>query len=221
MEVGPRRQGVWCCCSPKRFQDLWQVAYTMRWLMAVMLGASLVPGIAQAQTGKGVGEGTKFGALREKAKVMFLFEERARHTDLVAALRTRIQRAGGRVRGVIGLVAVIADIEPGSVADIAAAKGVRKVYDRTTATPQSGDTQTLAAVAVHDAGGEIFKHTGDGFLAAFDDVGGALEKIHTLNQNAKACGHGHRRHHDGWFAQTIARSTDACSSMWHWRPTTL
>src|SRR5450432_638344 len=32
----------------------------------------------------------------------------------------------------------------------------------------------LAAAAVRDAGGEIFKHTGDGFLATFDDVEGAL-----------------------------------------------
>ena len=35
----------------------------------------------------------------------------------------------------------------------------------------------LAAVAVRDAGGEIFKHTGDGFLAAFDDVEGALDAM--------------------------------------------
>ena len=32
-------------------------------------------------------------------------------------------------------------------------------------------TTRCAATAVTDAGGEIFKHTGDGFLAAFDDVG--------------------------------------------------
>jgi predicted ATPase len=35
----------------------------------------------------------------------------------------------------------------------------------------------LAMAAVHDAGGEIFKHTGDGFLAAFDDVGVALDAM--------------------------------------------
>ncbi len=32
----------------------------------------------------------------------------------------------------------------------------------------------LAAGAVRDAGGDIFKHTGDGFLATFDDVKGAI-----------------------------------------------
>ena len=35
----------------------------------------------------------------------------------------------------------------------------------------------LAAFAVGDAGGEIFKHTGDGFLAVFDDVDAALDAV--------------------------------------------
>jgi hypothetical protein len=79
-------------------------------------------------------------------KVLILFNQKTRHIDRVAALRDRIEQTGGRVRAVIGLAGVIADIERGSSADIAATKDV-EIYNRTNAAPPSRDAETLAAVA--------------------------------------------------------------------------
>ncbi len=84
------------------------------------------------------------GTRREK--VLILFEENARHIDLVLTTRERIERTGGRVRAVIGLSGILADITPGSGADIAAEEGVQ-VYSGTIGMPRFADAETASAVA--------------------------------------------------------------------------
>ena len=84
----------------------------------------------------------------------------------------------------------------------------------------------LAAAAVSGSGGEIFKHTGDGFIAAFPDVSAAVAALTGYQQalaemsregnveiRSRVCIHlgpGEQRHND-WFGPTInhlARMTD-------------
>lgn len=88
---------------------------------------------------------TKFAPSRKK--VLILIAQKARHIDLVAALRGRIERTGGRVRAVFGLAGILADIELSSGAALAATKGVQGIYDRTIAAARPSDPQTLAVVA--------------------------------------------------------------------------
>lgn len=80
-------------------------------------------------------------------KVLILLEPKVRNINFVSALRERIQRANGRVRAVIGLDGIVADIETSSGPALVATKGVQGIYDRTTTPAKSSDSHTLLAVA--------------------------------------------------------------------------
>lgn len=83
----------------------------------------------------------------ETRKVLILFGESERHIDRVAALRTRIDERGGRVRAVIGLSAVIADVEARTVEELAKLDGVRAVHAGRVESERSGDAQSASAIA--------------------------------------------------------------------------
>jgi hypothetical protein len=85
-----------------------------------------------------------FGATR---KVFILFEQKTRHIDRIAALRARIDQLGGRTHAVIGLAAIIADVDPRASAQLARVEGVRAVHDRVVEAPAGSDVHTRAAVA--------------------------------------------------------------------------
>jgi hypothetical protein len=80
-------------------------------------------------------------------KVMVLFDEHARHIDLVARTRQRIEDSGGRVRAVIGLSAILADVAPDTDAELSAQDGVR-VYDGTNSLRSAGDAENASVVAL-------------------------------------------------------------------------
>jgi predicted ATPase/class 3 adenylate cyclase len=111
------------------------------------------------------------------------------------------------------------------MADIAGSSRLWNRYpERMSAALASHDA--LAAAAVRGAGGEIFKHTGDGFLAAFDGVESAVDAMVTYQRaladragagpieiRSRACVHfGAAEQRGGdWFGPTLnhlARLTD-------------
>jgi hypothetical protein len=105
------------------------------YLVVLLIAASLRADVPAAQV----------APLRKK--VFILINEKAPHLDRTAALRARIERAGGRVHAVIGLTGVVAEIEPGSRASLAAAEGVQEIFDGKMDATGSADAQTRAAVA--------------------------------------------------------------------------
>lgn len=121
------------------------VAVGAAWVLVLALLMAAGSARADAADRKAAASPPQTGAGLVPQKVLILFEEKARHIDRVAALRERIQQAGGRVRAVIGLAGVVADIERGSAARFAA-KGVQTVHQGAIG-PRSGDALTVATVA--------------------------------------------------------------------------
>ncbi|HYR26932.1 MAG TPA: PKD domain-containing protein [Thermoanaerobaculia bacterium] len=77
--------------------------------------------------------------------VLILFDEHERHIDLVRTTREQVKRVGGRVRTVIGLAGIVADLDPGSAAEIEASAGV-SIHSGPIAAPEFVDPATSAAI---------------------------------------------------------------------------
>jgi hypothetical protein len=87
------------------------------------------------------------GAATGSNRALILFAAEARHIDLVAATRHRVEQVSGRVRAVLGLSGLIVEVPPASRKALGREKGVRGVFHQAIAKAPANDPQTLAAVA--------------------------------------------------------------------------
>lgn len=114
----------------------------------LLLGASHLAGQGTGLSAKPAVNGPVHEPPPAREKVLILFAERERHIDRVVALRERIEREGGRVRAVLGLVGVIADVPPGSTLADAKSAGTQRVYRGMTVVAPQDDAETQTAIKV-------------------------------------------------------------------------
>ncbi|HJQ35740.1 MAG TPA: hypothetical protein VKB93_01245, partial [Thermoanaerobaculia bacterium] len=80
-------------------------------------------------------------------KSLILFDEDVRHIDLAETTRATIQRNGGRVRAVIGVSGILADLTPAALHEIAAISGIR-VYRGNDAADAARESDAETSLAL-------------------------------------------------------------------------
>lgn len=95
--------------------------------------------------------GQEIPRLEGREQGLLVFDARERHIDKVFDARARIEAAGGRVRAIFGLAALVAEIEPGSATEMLEIPGVSDwIRDAVRGVPQ-GDFALESAYAAWNA----------------------------------------------------------------------